>query len=605
MALNSTRGRLSKNNKFVETGDGSFISKFGVRPLFYKKNDFKSDKTKNTDYLKKHIEYEKNERAKIKSNKSSYFRNLNDDEYDDTKKKINLGLIIPMIVVEVLSLILVISYGSLVRVSKKVQDVQFKKTEVINKKLPPEKITMMKGYKTAVVFGVDSRSGSVGKGTNADVIIIVNFDREKKEVQLASIYRDTFVNINGTGNYGKINAAYSKGGPEGALKTINENFDLNITDFFTFNWKAVVESIDLLGGIDIEITNTELKDLNPYIWDTGLNLGMTKEEVFQHLLISAGEKHLDGLQATAYSRLRRSDNDLKRTDRQRKVIEQCIQKAKQMDLDTVRKIINQVLPLMAHSFDTIELFEYVGSIKSVKLTAMTGFPETANLIMQDMGKHGNCIVPNTLTTTVKKMHKLLYNEDDYEPTNTVKAYSNRITELRREYKEEADRLAMEMESEEESSDETKSSNQKPKINSTSSTARPTKPKIDITDFYEEEDYESEPEEDEEEGLPIDVNSVSVGAPYENPKRAVSDKPKTGPGGTVESVNITGPMNTEETVIPISPYQSVPIDDSNLPITETTKIPTPADEMPTSNPIDAIGDVSIVSPPMSVVVDIPY
>ena len=603
MSLNSTRGRFSKNNISDMKRDGSFISSFGVRPFFYEddKND-QAKKEKKIDYKKRQKLYEEKEKEKQKiRDEEKKLKSIKNFEFEDIRfrrSKTSIGLIVAMVLIEILTLFFVISYGLVVRLSNTQQDVPFDEDNVRNKNIPIEKLEILKGSITTAVFGVDSRTGSVNQGTNADVIIIVNYDREKNEVQLVSIYRDTFVRISDTGSYAKINSAYSTGGPQRAVKTINENFDLNIQDYFTFNWKAVVESIDLLGGVDIEVTNAELKDLNPYIWDTGLNLGMTKEEVFQHLLINTGMQHLDGLQATAYSRLRHMDNDLKRTDRQRRVIMECVEKAKQMDFDTLRKIADKVLPLTSFKFKLEDLWLYISNIKNIKITAMTGFPETSDLIMQDMGKFGNCIVPNTLTTTVKKIHKLLYNEENYEPTNAVKSYSNRLIELRKQYKEEAEKAKEELESSETDNSIETTKKRASTNKSTNSTANRTL----IVDDDNNYDYEDEPEEDE--NIPIIDDKPKKINSYENPGRAVSDNQGMGPGEQIDSVNIKGPMDTSFDSNIVSPGSSE-TQDNNLPIAETDKIPTPVPEMPTLSPVETMGDVSIVTPPMGIVVDIPY
>lgn len=107
--------------------------------------------------------------------------------------------------------------------------------------LSPEQAEHMKGYWPIVVFGVDSRDGNVHTGTNADVIMICNINRDTGEIKLVSVFRDTYLNISEKGTYNKINSAYSNGGAEQALAAINRNLDLDIQDYVTFNWKAVAD----------------------------------------------------------------------------------------------------------------------------------------------------------------------------------------------------------------------------------------------------------------------------------------------------------------------------------------------------------------------------
>ena len=126
----------------------------------------------------------------------------------------------------------------------------------------------MKGYWTIALFGVDSRGNVVTKGTNADVNMICNINRDTGEIKLVSVYRDTYLNVSKEGTYNKLNYAYAVGGPEQAIETLNRNLDLEINDYMTFNWKAVANAIDILGGVDIELSKAELYYINSFITET-------------------------------------------------------------------------------------------------------------------------------------------------------------------------------------------------------------------------------------------------------------------------------------------------------------------------------------------------
>ena len=118
--------------------------------------------------------------------------------------------------------------------------------------------TKQKGYYTVALFGVDSRDGNVDRGLS-DVNIICNINRETGDVQLVSVYRDTYAQIDEKGTYHKINEAYFRGGAKQAVPALERNLDLKIEDYATFNWKAVADGINILGGIDIEITEPEFR----------------------------------------------------------------------------------------------------------------------------------------------------------------------------------------------------------------------------------------------------------------------------------------------------------------------------------------------------------
>ena len=125
--------------------------------------------------------------------------------------------------------------------------------------------TGQSGYYTVAVFGVDSRDGNVGKGALSDVNIIARVDRASGEIKLVSIYRDTYAMISEDGDYHKFNEAYFRGGPEQAVWALEHNTDVKVDDYATFNWKAIVDAINILGGIDLEISDAEFKYINAYI----------------------------------------------------------------------------------------------------------------------------------------------------------------------------------------------------------------------------------------------------------------------------------------------------------------------------------------------------
>lgn len=113
----------------------------------------------------------------------------------------------------------------------------------------------------------------VGKGNNSDVNIICNLNWATGEIRMASIYRDTYLNVSDKNSYNKINSAFLQGGPTQAVKALNKNLDLEIDDYAVFNWKAVAEAINILGGVDIEITKKEFYYINCLYYRDGKGHG--------------------------------------------------------------------------------------------------------------------------------------------------------------------------------------------------------------------------------------------------------------------------------------------------------------------------------------------
>ncbi len=291
--------------------------------------------------------------------------------------------------------------------------------EIRNVDISEAKQEQMRGYWTVAIFGVDSRNASVGKGNNSDVNIICNINQDTGEIRLVSVFRDSYLNVSDKNSYNKINTAYLRGGPEQAVKALNKNLDLDIDDYATFNWKAVADAINILGGIDLEISEPEFYYINAFISET-----VTATGVGSNQLKHAGMNHLDGVQAVAYGRLRLMDTDFARTERQRKVIALAFEKAKQADWATINNIIQTVFPQVATSVDMGDILSMGRGITKYHLTETMGFPSARG--DAKIKSKGACVIPQTLESNVVELHKFLFGDEDYRPTETVKSISQKI-----------------------------------------------------------------------------------------------------------------------------------------------------------------------------------
>ena len=204
------------------------------------------------------------------------------------------------------------------------------------------------------LFGIDTRNKNTFKG-NSDSIMILSLNTKLKEVKIVSIMRDTIVPITtgGKTKYAKINSAYAQN-PETAVKTLNEIFGLDITEYATVNFFGMSEIIDAVGGIDATVTEDELKwkgkdhpNLNNCMDEICENLGLDAKKYY---INSAGEHHMNGVQAVAYSRVRNcksiwgTNNDYGRTDRQRHVMEQLFNKAIKLEQSKYTKLAKALIP---------------------------------------------------------------------------------------------------------------------------------------------------------------------------------------------------------------------------------------------------------------------
>ena len=279
-------------------------------------------------------------------------------------------------------------------------------------------LTSKKGYRNLALFGVDSRDGELDGGTNSDTIMVCSINQKTGEIRLVSVYRDTYLDVN-EGSYSKANSAYAGGGPERAINMLNKNLDLDITDFATVDFSAVIEAVDLLGGIDIELTDEEVKWLNAYLVETSQVTGVSYENV-----PSSGMQHLSGIQAMAYCRIRYTEGwDYKRTERQRLVLEKIFEGAKSQGVTTLASMITTMMPYIKTSLSNTEIIALAADIGKYTIADTQGFPY--DKVAADVDA-GDCVVPVNLAANVKPLHEYLFGDTDYTVSDTVQQISNQI-----------------------------------------------------------------------------------------------------------------------------------------------------------------------------------
>ena len=275
------------------------------------------------------------------------------------------------------------------------------------------------GYTNVALFGIDSREGELQLGTRSDCIIVASLNNKTKEVRMLSVYRDTILDI-GDGELQKCNAAYSFGGPTDAINMLNKNLDLDIQDFVTVDFAAIANAIDLLGGVDIEIKEEEIKPINKYVYETAKVADKMATEIKE-----PGMQHLNGVQATTYARIRSTaGGDFTRTERQRIVIEKLVEKAQQSDLATINKIIDDLFPTIKTSFSVAEILSYAKSFTKYTIGNSSGFPfdKTTDTI----SGLGSIVIPVTLEDNVKQLHEFLYDDAEYTPSSEVSRISGAV-----------------------------------------------------------------------------------------------------------------------------------------------------------------------------------
>lgn len=288
-----------------------------------------------------------------------------------------------------------------------------------------------KKYWNIALFGVDAKTSSeLFKGSRSDSMMIASINLETGDIKLCSIYRDTYLNT-GNDKYRKCNAAYSAGGAEQAINMINTNLDMNVKDFITVNYQALIDLVDGVGGVYIDIDEAELRHINNY--QETISKDTMGGKAYTPVT-KTGYQLLNGLQATAYCRIRYTlGDDFKRAERQREVIKAIEEQAKKLDLATLTDVFNKVVPNVYTSIKTTDMLTMIGKIGSYKIVEDSGFPNENMRTTGTIGAKGSCVIPLDLSSNVTWLHKFLFGVEDYEPSKEVKEYSATIQSDTRQY----------------------------------------------------------------------------------------------------------------------------------------------------------------------------
>ncbi len=353
----------------------------------------------------------------------AYERNKEREEENNMrkKKKMNKGLKIFLIILLVLVIfILGLGVAGYTFVNGKIGKMQKENIDTTAVGINEETKQELKGYRNIALLGIDSRVDDYGLGNRSDCMIIASINQETNAVKLISVYRDTYVYVteNGTKRLDKITHAYSYGGAQNTLKSLNEAMDLNITEFVTVNFDAVIAAVDSLGGVYIDIDESEIKYVNDYI-DATSESSRVKSSHITH----SGRQKLDGVQAVSYTRVRyTAGGDYKRTERMRTVVEAMLSKAKTLNVGQLNSFADTILPKIRTNISTSEIWGLIPKLASFKVTESIGWPYDTKGITLDRW-YG---VPVTLQSNVERLHKEAFEQEDYEASDTVKEMSAAI-----------------------------------------------------------------------------------------------------------------------------------------------------------------------------------
>lgn len=335
------------------------------------------------------------------------------------KKKIILKVIL-VILITLLVIVLAAGAAAWAFINGKLGQLKTETIDINNIGISDEVREELQDYRNIALLGIDSRADDYGTGNRSDCIIIASLNQKTGNIKLISVYRDTYVYVmeNGTKRLDKITHAYSYGKAENALKSLNEALDLNIKEYVTVNFDAVVAAVDALGGVTIDIDSSELNYINDYIDATSQSSGIKSKHISK-----TGRQTVDGVQAVAYSRIRyTSGGDYKRTERMRTVVEAMMKKAKTLSIGQLNSFANTILPRISTNITSGDILGLIPSLASMSVDESIGWPYETKGITLDRW-YG---IPVTLESNVKKLHQEAFEQADYEPSETVKEMSNAI-----------------------------------------------------------------------------------------------------------------------------------------------------------------------------------
>lgn len=309
-------------------------------------------------------------------------------------------------------------------------DTEFEDTDLSINEQVEDKLS---GFTNIALFGLDSRTGAFDSATRSDSIIIVSVDNKTGAMKMVSVYRDTMMKVtdaDGTVRYGKVNSAYNNGGIKEAVATLNTNLDLNITDYVIVNFAGLTEIIDMLGGLDLPVTEDERLLINQYCGEMLVEAGSSEAPP---VLDAAGDVHLNGLQATAYCRIRKvayydpvgnaHNSDFGRTARQRVVMEKLISKAKKSGLSNLLNLAGQIMNMNTEeqtfiktSMSYDEIMDLVPVMIDYNMVGSDGFPYTLDTPTVN---GASMVVAKGMAYNVSTLHKFLFGEENYQVSSEV------------------------------------------------------------------------------------------------------------------------------------------------------------------------------------------
>ena len=289
-----------------------------------------------------------------------------------------------LIVLTVILFIIVAGGFGAYKYINRIKTVQLKGTnEELGISSETEEKSKKENITNILLLGIDNQENA------SDAMMVFSLDKDTNTAKLTSIMRDLSVDLGPNAEKHKINYAYNVGGVEESVKVVNREFDLDINKYVKVSFDGLVDVIDYIGGININITESERKII-----------GASK----------SGNVTLNGKQALAYSRIREIDSDYQRTSRQRKVLMAIFNKAKSISVSSYPKALADLSSNVETNLATFELLDLAKAVMSLNSDDLEGFRIPVDGTSHDSMDKGIYYLEWDRDANKKALHEFIYGE---------------------------------------------------------------------------------------------------------------------------------------------------------------------------------------------------
>lgn len=280
----------------------------------------------------------------------------------------------------------------------------------------------LKNYRNILIMGIDKRKGEDIETCRSDAMIVMSINKKTGKFKMISVVRDSYLQVDENDQLviDKLTHAHAYGGPINTIRAINRNLDLNIKEFVRIDWQTVADTVDNLGGLTLNVHKGEIHEMNKYIKDTNKSLNGSKDEIKK-----AGKQKLNGIQVVTYCRIRKNDGDEQRAERYRAAMAAAIKKARKIGFKKIDKTADVVLPQITTNIPSKSVRKLLIDHYDMNIDESVGWPYTWD------GAQINGIwydVPITLKTNDIDLHKDIFDQKNYKPSQTVEDINLQVIE---------------------------------------------------------------------------------------------------------------------------------------------------------------------------------